>query len=162
MYSCVDVKLLQDPVGSMLPVSRCLHCHANTWPLSASSCVDPFGALSQVGVELEPSHPKNFKYLQLPIYDMPEQDIVASFPAAFAFIEAAMEGGKQASSSCMSHAQACTSEAVSTLAVAAVHSGVALGVCLKSCTTASTHALLLRWSVGMNLAKHSLRCKYSD
>jgi hypothetical protein len=49
----------------------------------------------QVGVELQPSHPKSFAYLQLPIYDMPEQDIVASFPAAFDFIEQGMTDGKQ-------------------------------------------------------------------
>jgi protein-tyrosine phosphatase len=51
--------------------------------------------LLQVGVELQPSHPNSFAYLQLPIYDMPEQDIVASFPAAFDFIEQAMKDGKQ-------------------------------------------------------------------
>lgn len=48
---------------------------------------------AQVGVELEPSHPQHFSYLQLPVYDMPEQDIVAFFPAAFKFIDAGMQGG---------------------------------------------------------------------
>lgn len=49
----------------------------------------------QAGVELRPTHPKHYTYLQLPLYDMPEQDIVAAFPAAFRFIESAMEGGRR-------------------------------------------------------------------
>jgi hypothetical protein len=47
----------------------------------------------QVGVELQPSHPQHFSYLQLPVYDMPEQDIVAFFPAAFKFIDAGTNAG---------------------------------------------------------------------
>lgn len=47
----------------------------------------------QVGIELQPSHPQHFQYLQLPIADWPEQDIVSSFPAAFDFIDAGMDGG---------------------------------------------------------------------
>lgn len=50
---------------------------------------------TQVGIELQPSHPQHFKYLQLPIADWPEQDIVSSFPAAFDFIDAGMDGGEQ-------------------------------------------------------------------
>jgi hypothetical protein len=69
-------------------------CYGSAFPHSLpKSC--PVAALIpvQVGVELQPSHPHHFSYLQLPVYDMPEQDIVAFFPAAFKFIDAGMNAG---------------------------------------------------------------------
>jgi hypothetical protein len=58
--------------------------------------------LLQAGVELQASHPKHFQYLQLPLYDMPEQDIVTSLPQAFEFIDTAIDGGEGTSSSVQS------------------------------------------------------------
>eukprot|EP00775_Hariotina_reticulata_P006465 gene6465-6693_t len=59
--------------------------------------LDEFGIthILQVGKELRPTHPKSYTYLQLPVWDMPEQDIVGCFPAAFTFIDHALaEDGK--------------------------------------------------------------------
>lgn len=84
--SCKHLTLSRVSLDVSLNYGEVYFCLA--WPHICS-------VLLQVGVELQPSHPNTFVYLQLPIYDMPEQDIVASFPAAFDFIEQAINKGKQ-------------------------------------------------------------------
>lgn len=52
----------------------------------------PHGHL-QVGAELGPTHISCYQYLQLPVRDVPEQDIIKCFPKAFAFIDSALDSG---------------------------------------------------------------------
>ena len=49
--------------------------------------------LLQVGAELEPTHFGHYKYLHLAVTDLPEQDMIRIFPAAFRFIDEAIAGG---------------------------------------------------------------------
>ncbi len=46
--------------------------------------------ICQVAEGLEPSHPDDFKYLNIKVADMPSEDLVCHFPKCFPFIDEAI------------------------------------------------------------------------